>query len=665
MKLGIGIDTGGTYTDAVIYDFDASRVVASTKAPTTHENLELGIGAALDSLPRELTGRAELLSLSTTLATNACVENKGGRAKLVLVGTTERTLEWVDAYKTYGFSRDEVRAIDNKSSFDGKQTEVPDWDAFLAANADWLSDAAALAAAENNAIHNGAPCERALGDKLAGRYNIPYIAASELSGELNMMERGATALLNAKLLPVIDEFLSAINRALRARGLNIRRMIVRSDGSLMNESAARSQPVKTILSGPAASVIGAGKLAGRADSIIVDMGGTTTDISIVENSRPAMTDGIRIGGKRTQIKGVFIDTFGLGGDSRIIADESKPIITGRRVLPLSAAAVRFPRVIDELEELLSTNKRGTSPLYEFLYLVRTPANTSGYTESELELIDALKGDPVMLGSGKIDYYRLKSERLEQEGIVMRIGLTPTDIMHIKGDFDAYDRRAALLGVRWWLRALDGYDDCDEDVARFADKIYDLVKKKLYTNIVRIMLSYRYPKLFDGASDGLLRLIESSWDDRNQKGLFDTAFASSAALVGIGAPTHIFLPDVAAALSAECVIPPDAGVANAVGAVTADISAEVKLTITPNLSAEGVEGYTLYLPDGSHDFEKLSDAVERAEREARELAIAEARRHGAPGELAVTVDVGARSALDRRGSTVELDTTIVARAAAEV
>lgn len=665
MKLGIGIDTGGTYTDAVIYDFDASRVVASTKAPTTHENLELGIGSALDSLPRELTERAELLSLSTTLATNACVENKGGRAKLVLVGTTERTLEWVDAYKTYGFSRDEVRCVDNSSSFDGKQTEVPDWDEFLAANADWLSDAAALAAAENNATHNGAPCERALGDMLAGRYNIPYIAASELSGELNMMERGATALLNAKLLPVIDEFLSAIDRALRARGLNIRRMIVRSDGSLMNEPAARSQPVKTILSGPAASVIGAGKLAGRADSIIVDMGGTTTDISIVENSRPAMTDGIRIGGKRTQIKGVFIDTFGLGGDSRIIADESRPIITGRRVLPLSAAAVRFPRVIDELEGLLDSNKRGTSPLYEFLYLVRTPANTSGYTENELELIDALKGGPVMLGSGKIDFYRLKSERLEQEGIVMRCGLTPTDIMHIKGDFDAYDRRAALLGVRWWLRALDGYDDCDEDVPRFADRIYDLVKKKLYTNIVRIMLSYRYPKLFDGASDGLLRLIESSWDDRERRGMFNVDFTSSATLVGIGASTHIFLPDVAAALSAECVIPPDAGVANAVGAVTADISAEVKLTITPNLTADGIAGYMLYLPDGSHDFEKLSDAVERAEQEARKLCIAEARRHGATGELTVTVESGTNSALDRRGSTVELDTTVSARAAAEV
>jgi len=86
MKLGIGIDTGGTYTDAVIYDFDNRKVVAKGKSLTTKENLEIGIGNALDSLPADLIGQASVLSLSTTLATNASVENKGGRAKLVMIG---------------------------------------------------------------------------------------------------------------------------------------------------------------------------------------------------------------------------------------------------------------------------------------------------------------------------------------------------------------------------------------------------------------------------------------------------------------------------------------------------------------------------------------------------------------------------------------------------
>ena len=88
MAIGIGIDTGGTYTDAVVYDFETKAVLAKGKSPTTTQDLAQGIGGALDTLPRGLLERAELVALSTTLATNACVEGKGGRARLVLMGTT-------------------------------------------------------------------------------------------------------------------------------------------------------------------------------------------------------------------------------------------------------------------------------------------------------------------------------------------------------------------------------------------------------------------------------------------------------------------------------------------------------------------------------------------------------------------------------------------------
>ncbi|MBQ6545292.1 MAG: hydantoinase/oxoprolinase family protein, partial [Lachnospiraceae bacterium] len=84
--LGIGIDTGGTCTDAVIYDFETRTILGSGKALTTKQNLEIGIANALDLLPQELVKNAEMISLSTTLATNACLENKGARAKLLMIG---------------------------------------------------------------------------------------------------------------------------------------------------------------------------------------------------------------------------------------------------------------------------------------------------------------------------------------------------------------------------------------------------------------------------------------------------------------------------------------------------------------------------------------------------------------------------------------------------
>ena len=92
MKLGLGIDTGGTYTDAVIYNFESKQVLAKSKALTTKENLTEGIIRSLGGLPKKLFNNIQLISLSTTLATNACVEGKGARGKLVLIGYDRKLL---------------------------------------------------------------------------------------------------------------------------------------------------------------------------------------------------------------------------------------------------------------------------------------------------------------------------------------------------------------------------------------------------------------------------------------------------------------------------------------------------------------------------------------------------------------------------------------------
>lgn len=128
MAYGIGVDTGGTYTDAVVVDLETGRVLAKSKSPTTRRNLALGVGRALDGLPESLLHQAEAVALSTTLATNACVENKGGRARLVMLGTTRETLEWVGADRKYGLNCDDVLCLDTRGSFDGTVVEHPDWE---------------------------------------------------------------------------------------------------------------------------------------------------------------------------------------------------------------------------------------------------------------------------------------------------------------------------------------------------------------------------------------------------------------------------------------------------------------------------------------------------------------------------------------------------------
>ncbi len=644
MIIGIGIDTGGTCTDAVIYDFDTREVLAKGKALTTREDLSLGIGAAIDALPPELLVRAGIIALSTTLATNACVEDKGGRARLLLIGTSQKVLDWVDAKTRYGLGTESVRCVDTRGE-DGSVTE-PDWENIFSDYDGWLKDADALSVAEANSFENGAAFEKRAKFLLEERYGVPVVMANELADELNVLERGATALLNARLLPVIKAFMDAVGIALAVRGITAPVVMVRSDGSLMADRLAQLRPVETILSGPAASVLGGRGLTDSPQCLIVDMGGTTTDISIVKNGVPAMTpNGIRIGGWRTQVKGVFMDTFALGGDSALRIKDGRLELMARRVQPLCVAASRWPSVKDGLVRLLEDERLHTHPLHEFLYLVHSPQNISRYSTREMALCRALENGPLMLERAAelsgTDIYGFSSERLESEGIVMRCGLTPTDIMHIKGDYTAYDRDASVLAARYFLQCLPDYEDNRQDLTAFADGVYEAVRQKLYENIVRILLADKYPHLGKEGLDSQLRLlITRGWQERKRSStpFFGIRMDTPASLVGIGAPTHLFLPEVAATLGTRCIVPKHAEVANAVGAVIADVSANAHVEISLNYTSIGISGFTVLAPDGPQVFDTLDEASDAAKREAVRTAEAEARRRGALGALSVEANV---------------------------
>ena len=664
MNIGIGIDTGGTCTDAVLYDFDTRTVLATGKAQTTRDHLETGIANALDALPPEQLKKAKLLSLSTTLATNACVENKGGRAKLILLGSTRKVMDWIDAGSRYGLKNEDVLCIDSESVRAGKASPDEDWFRDLMAEDEWLSDAQAFAVAELNAARDGAACEKLAGAALAEKYHVPQVGSHTLASGLNIMERGATALLNARLLPVIEDFLQAVRNVLEERHLSITEMIVRSDGSLMSEEVALLSPVQTILSGPAASVIGVRSLAECENCLIIDMGGTTTDISLVKNNLPETSSRITIGGYRTQVKGVYIDTFGLGGDSRIAVSGHRPVLEARRVRPLCAAAAEYPRVKEQLQALLNSGRTHTCPLHEWFFLVKEPGNPKNYTPRENQLIEKLRDHPMMLGSGEIDIYNTDSQRLEDEGIIQRCGLTPTDIMHIRGDFTKFDRTASVLGARYVMRNLEGYGPGDLD--RFCEDIYDLVCEKLYENIVKILLTDTFPQLFDrGVDEPVTDLIRHSWEEPESSSLINVDFRAKTVLVGAGAPIRIFLPRVAEKMKLPCIIPPHAEVANAVGTITADISARCQVVISPLTAVEGTTGYRVQAPDGVRIFEEREPAVAWAKETAAAAAKQEARIRGAVGELQTEVQVKENIARDRYGSEVELDTCVEASARGKI
>lgn len=303
MKIGIGVDTGGTYTDAVIYAFETGQVLDSTKALTTRQDLSLGIMEALDHLNPALLRQAELVSLSTTLATNACVENKGGRAKLLFIGVDEDLFDWVG--EEFGLAdKEKIFFLKAQTSIDGSILRPPDWEAFWRESEAWFQDAEALGIVELYAPYNGAALELEAKARVKARYPIPILCGHELFSDLGVVRRGVSTLLNGQLIPVLAEFLDAIQRALQERNLQIPVTIMRSDGTLMSEKFSGAHPVETILCGPAASVVGGNALVGAPQAIIVDMGGTTTDIAFIRDGAPVtVAEGIQIGPWHTFVKG--------------------------------------------------------------------------------------------------------------------------------------------------------------------------------------------------------------------------------------------------------------------------------------------------------------------------------------------------------------------------
>jgi N-methylhydantoinase A/oxoprolinase/acetone carboxylase beta subunit len=635
VKIGIGIDTGGTCTDAVVYDFERRKIAAFSKTGTTKDDLSRGIGRALDKLPRELVESAEAIALSTTLATNACVENKGGRARLVMFGIDQGTVRRVGA--DYGLNRDDALCyVESRTKPTGVVVQAPDWDKFRRLLDDKLKECDAVGLVEMFARKSGGTLEKRAREMIESETPIPVVCAHELFSENNIMKRGASALLNAQLITVIAGFLDAVKKALSDRGIKAPFVIVRSDGSLMSERFTSTRPVETLLCGPVASVMGAMELTDERNCVIVDMGGTTTDIAFVRDGVPQrVKSGVRIGGWNTFVKGLFVDTFGLGGDSGIVIADGDAVIGEERVMPLCMAAHRFPGLLTLLEKEEDLLEYAASPQKDIYLGIKDISLLGRYNENEKIAAAALLDCPQSLRalSGRLGDIVLKShlERLIREGIIMRCGLTPTDIMHIRGDFARYSARASELGVGIMARRLK------TSPRELCEKIYDEVKKKLYYNIVRVLIEDAYPDMREkGLSEQTRELIYRSYEQAKNGGgsYLSCLFSTPATLVGVGAPTHIFLKDVGRFLGTKVVISEYSKVANALGAIVAKVFAAVTIEVVYD---QAQNKYVVYGGGERLVFKKLDDAKAEAERMADAKAREEAVRRGSKRDVSVAVE----------------------------
>ncbi|MCL2827028.1 MAG: hypothetical protein FWD72_06450, partial [Eggerthellaceae bacterium] len=661
---------------AVVYDFEEKAIRGTAKALTTREDLSRGILEALDALPAELVKAAEVISLSTTLATNACVEDKGGAAKLVFFGGDSRVLDRCGAQ--YGLPpTSEIYLQESYTKFSGEVTQEPDWDLFCAQIDGKLQGLDGVGVIEMNAMKNSAVVEKKAKELLlekmapdgggAGEAGaplplMPVVCGYELSNELNSLQRGSSTLLNARLVPIIKAFMDAIRTAMAARGISAAITIVRSDGSLMSEEFAHVRPIETLLCGPAASVLGSAHFVKEENCIVVDMGGTTTDIALIKGGVPfRVTDGITVGKWRTFVDGLYVRTFGLGGDSAIHYKERTVVLEDYRVVPLCVAATTYPQIVKNLEALLIHEKNHSHFVYEHYLLLKDIADNPRYDDAEKSLCAALKDGPLTMGEaaevlGK-DVYNFKVGRLVKEGVIQVCGLTPTDIMHIKGDFMQFSREASLLAAQFVAASLE------VSVAELCDLVFDEVKHRLYRNIVKAMLENSNSHyLKNGFSEGAERLIDEAYEYAKaaQPGLASLSFTTDFAIAGVGAPVRLFLDDVARMLGTRAVYPEHYAVANALGAVVGNIHATCTVEVKPNYDNVGAGGYAVYGRSATRSFSDLRSAEAFALEEARYTAQAEAVKRGAQGEVVVTSELE-KHEIKSKGYTVFLGTKAIAHA----
>lgn len=560
-RYGLGIDTGGTYTDAVIVDLDDYSVLAKKKSPTTHEDLSIGLYNSVDAVlvateidPSEIS----MVGISTTLATNSVLEGKGGEVGLIFIG-------WDPMIPgTYG----EKKQVYVRGGYDvrGRAQDSLSLEEVTAAIKEVSQGVDAIAISGLFATVNSSQ-ERKVKELAMKLTDLPTVAGHELSASLGIELRAETAVLNGKLISVVSKFFHDVEETFKQKGIKAPIMVYKGDGSVMTLEKAKIHPVETILSGPAASSMGGKLLSGKDDCVIVDIGGTSTDIAVVEGGYPQVKyEGAEIGDWRTRVKAVDMYTVALGGDSRISMEANRFRFGPDRVIPLSTFSVDHPQIIPRIMH---------NNILDY-YHVNEKRKDVPLTERESKILQSMVGKgplssmDVMNGVDGLWAIKDELKSLTQKGCIFLISLTPTDVMVFLGLFESGNFDGARAGVHAVAQRLGMTEK------QAATLIMDELRIKVSEAVITKMLNDTMKGWHSKETAIFLRRMASI----DRKAVFNIKAHMNMPIVGIGAPAGFLMNDIGERLGTEVILPENNDVGNAIGAVSSRIVESLSATITP-------------------------------------------------------------------------------------
>ena len=616
MALRLGIDTGGTYTDAVLVD-DSKKIIAAEKSLTTRFDLSVGIGDVVGRLPGELLPAISMVSLSTTLTTNSVVEDQGAPVAVLLPGYNEAQVRQSGLLDILPAQL--VVIMDGGFDAVGKQQQELDEAFAREAILKLMDQVSAFAISSMFGTRNAAHEFRlkALVNELTG---LPVICGYELASSLGAPRRALTAALNARMVPPIKALIASVNTILKRFQIDAPLMIVKGDGSLASLQNAIEKPIGTVLSGPAASVIGACQLSGLQNAIIADMGGTTTDIAVVSNGQPELcADGATIGDWQPMVEAVRVSSVGLGGDSEVRFGGHKGLVIGpRRVVPTCLLGHLYPEIIPKLETQLA----GMISARSNRFVMRLDNNTALLRQlnaTEYAAWESLAHGPVELDAIVTQNRELARAlaKLKRLGLAIYSGFTPTDAVHVLGINSHWDKRAAELAANIWMRQmrfLYGFGKWQADDIEFASRqVYDLVIATIRRQLIEVGLGesrfINSGAKTDSIVDLITRMVLQSADTAHDNPLFKLEFAGDYPIVAVGAPAASYYGDVARSMNIGLHLPQHADVANAYGAVMGSVIERAQITVTQ--PQHGV--FCLFSKDEPLRFDTLLAARQHAEQ----------------------------------------------------
>lgn len=349
----VGIDVGGTHTKAVAIDNETHQIIGKGSVMTTHDD-EMGVATGvIEAFKLCLTANninpedVIFIAHSTTQATNALLE--GDVADVGIIGMGKGGISGILAKKQSKINDIDLgtgRIIKIHHTY-LKQKDVNDRN--VEATIKELKEKGANVLVASKAFGVDDLTEEQEVKKIAEKHNIPVSVASEISKLYGLTRRTRTAAINASILPKMLETADSTESSVRKAGIKVPLMIMRGDGGVMDISEMKKRPVLTMLSGPAASVVGALMYLRASNGIYFEVGGTSTNIGVIKNGRPAVDYSI-VGGHPTYINSLDVRVLGVAGGSMVRASKDGVIDVGPRSAHIAGMPYAVYTSIEEIED---------------------------------------------------------------------------------------------------------------------------------------------------------------------------------------------------------------------------------------------------------------------------------------------------------------------------